>query len=48
MVGDYKYDIMSGQAAGAKTALLLVRPMPDDVSPDYVIDSLEELIPIIN
>jgi len=48
MVGDYKFDIMSGQAAGAKTALLLVRPMPDDVIPDYVIDSLHEIIPIVD
>ena len=48
VVGDYKFDIMSGQAAGAKTALLLVRPMPDDVAPDYVIDSLHELIPIVD
>ena len=48
MVGDYKYDIMSGQAAGAKTALLLVRPKTDEVSPDYSIHSLEELIGILD
>ena len=48
MVGDYKFDIMSGQAAGSKTALLLVRPMPDDVTPDYVIKSLRELTSILD
>ena len=48
MVGDYKFDIMSGQAAGSKTALLLVRPMSDEVTPDYVIESLGELVPILN
>ncbi len=48
MVGDYKFDIMSGQAAGCKTALLLVRPVPDEIAPDYVIDSLHELIPILS
>lgn len=48
VVGDYKYDIMSGKAAGAKTALLVVRPMTDDISPDYVIHSLMELIPIVD
>lgn len=48
MVGDYKFDIMSGQAAGSKTALLLVRPMPDDVTPDYVIESLHELTSILD
>ena len=48
VVGDYKYDIISGQAAGAKTALLVIRPVPDDISPDYVIHSLTELIPIVD
>jgi len=47
MVGDYKFDIFSGQAAGSRTALLLVKPMPDDVNPDYAINSLLELIPIL-
>ena len=48
MVGDYKFDIMSGQAAGSKAALLLVRPLPDDVTPDYVIESLRELTSILD
>lgn len=48
VVGDYKFDVMSGQAAGSKAALLLVRPLPDDLTPDYVIRSLTELIPILS
>ena len=48
MVGDYKFDIMSGQAAGSKTALFLVREPTDEVVPDYTIRSLRELIPILS
>ncbi len=47
VVGDYKFDIMSGQAAGSATALLCRADPPPDVRPDYVIRSLRELIPIL-
>ncbi|GJQ59460.1 MAG: HAD family hydrolase [Candidatus Scalindua sp. AMX11] len=48
MVGDYKYDIMCGKAAGAKTALLRYQKDLDmEVIPDFEIDSLQEIIQII-
>ena len=48
MVGDYKYDIMCGKAAGAKTALLRYRKYLEmDVIPDFEIDSLRDIIQII-
>jgi HAD superfamily hydrolase (TIGR01509 family) len=48
MVGDYKYDIMCGKAAGAKTALLRYRKnLEIEVTPDFEIDSLGEIIHII-
>ncbi len=48
MVGDYKYDIMCGKAAGAKTALLRNRKYLEmEVTPDFEIDTLQEIIRII-
>ena len=48
MVGDYKYDIESGANAGTRTALLRT-PIRSrfEAFPDYEIDSLTELLPII-
>lgn len=47
MVGDYKYDILAGQAAGLRTALLLVGDRRsfrlEEARPDYVLDRLEDL-----
>ncbi|MCP4977428.1 MAG: HAD family hydrolase [Maribacter sp.] len=48
MVGDYKYDIICGKAAGAKTALLRYKKKLEmEVTPDFEIDNLEEIIHII-
>ena len=48
MVGDYKYDIMCGKAAGTKTALLRSREeIESEVLPDFEIDTLREIIHII-
>ncbi len=48
MVGDYKYDIICGKAAGAKTALLRYRKnLEIEVTPDFEIDNLGEIIHII-
>ncbi len=43
VVGDFRYDIMAGQAAGAKTALLTSRKEKADVQPDHVIHDLHTL-----
>jgi HAD superfamily hydrolase (TIGR01509 family) len=47
MVGDYRFDVMAGKAAGAVAVLLTncnPSPMlPGDPGPDHVIESLEEL-----
>ena len=48
MVGDYKYDIMCGRAAGTKTVLLRCEKYLEmEVIPDFEIDSLREIIQII-
>jgi hydrogenase expression/formation protein HypE len=49
IVGDFVFDIMAGKAAGAGTAFLTNgRPVPPmEVSPDYVVDTLMELRPIL-
>ena len=48
MVGDYKYDIMCGKAAGTKTALLRYREYVEtEISPDFEINSIREVIHII-
>ena len=51
VVGDYKFDILAGRAAGCTTALVLGadRPSPDELPdwgpPDLVVQSLRELLP---
>ncbi len=49
IVGDFVFDVMAGRAAGAQTAFLTNgRPVPPmEVSPDYVVDALMELRPIL-
>ena len=48
MVGDYKYDIMCGKAAGTKTALLRYRGYVEtEIIPDFEINSMRELAHII-
>ncbi len=49
VVGDFVFDIMAGRSAGARTAFLTNgRPVPRmDVSPDYVVERLMELRPIL-
>jgi HAD superfamily hydrolase (TIGR01509 family) len=48
-VGDYKFDILAGRAAGCPTALVIPEP-PEDLAawgpPDMVIRSLRELLPL--
>jgi HAD superfamily hydrolase (TIGR01509 family) len=51
VVGDYKFDILAGRAAGCPTALVLTthRPTPEDLPawgpPDLVVESLRDLLP---
>jgi phosphoglycolate phosphatase len=50
-VGDYKYDVMAGRAAGCRTALvdregLAAHELVDWGSPDLVVKSLRELLPL--
>jgi HAD superfamily hydrolase (TIGR01509 family) len=58
VVGDYKFDILAGRAAGCRTALVRSGGAPDAVPhsvaqspewgpPDHVVDSLHELIPLL-
>jgi HAD superfamily hydrolase (TIGR01509 family) len=51
VVGDFRFDIMAGKAAGAYSVLLTNRSEPasgpDDPEPDCVIDHLEELLDLI-
>lgn len=48
MVGDYKYDIMCGKAAGTKTALLrYAEYVETEISPDFEIQSIREVVHII-
>jgi HAD superfamily hydrolase (TIGR01549 family) len=48
MVGDYKYDIMCGKAAGTKTVLLRYKEYVEtEVVPDFEINSIREVIHII-
>jgi len=48
VVGDFRYDVLAGQAAGAKTALLSDSDEDVDVVPDFVITGIPELKRIIN
>ncbi len=48
MVGDYKYDIMCGKAAGTKTVLLRYKEYVEhEIVPDFEIDNIREIIHII-
>lgn len=48
VVGDFRFDVMSGRAAGARTVFLTNGKVPEDTGvADHVIDELIELIPII-
>ncbi len=48
MVGDYKYDIMCGKAAGTKTALLrYAEYVETEVTPDFEMQSIREIIHIV-
>ena len=48
MVGDFRFDIMAGSAAGARTVLLANGGrsvmLPGDPEPDYVVSNLEEIL----
>lgn len=51
LVGDFSLDIMAGHAAGAKTALIVydtTRIIPPHPEPDYRINHLRELLPIVS
>ena len=50
LVGDFSLDIIAGHAAGAKTVLIVhdtIRKIPPHPEPDYQINHLRELIPIV-
>lgn len=48
MIGDYKYDIMCGKAAGTKTALLRYQEyVLTEITPDFEINSIREVVDII-
>lgn len=48
MIGDYKYDIMCGKAAGTKTALLRYQEyLLTEITPDFEINSIREVVDII-
>jgi HAD superfamily hydrolase (TIGR01509 family) len=51
VVGDYRFDVMAGKAAGAHTALLTngkgTAMKAGDPEPDYIIGSLEEIGDIV-
>lgn len=49
MVGDYLFDIIAGERAGARTVLMAGdQPLPEFAArADYVITRLEQLLPII-
>jgi hydrogenase expression/formation protein HypE len=51
MVGDFRFDVLAGKAAGARTVLVtngLVSPMaPTDPQPDYVIGGLTQLLTLL-
>ena len=51
VVGDFRFDVMAGKAAGARTALLTdgERPVmtPEDPEPDFTISHLEAIFDIL-
>lgn len=52
VVGDFRFDIMAGSAAGAKTVLLTnggkSAMAPGDPVPDYIVDYIEDILKIIS
>ena len=51
LVGDFSLDIIAGHSAGAKTVLIVhdtIRKIPPHPEPDYQINNLKELIPIVS
>jgi HAD superfamily hydrolase (TIGR01509 family) len=48
MVGDFRFDVMAGSAAGVKTVLLANGGksvmLPGDPEPDYIVSHLEEIL----
>ena len=51
LVGDFRFDIMAGSAAGVRTVLLTDGGrsvmLPGDPEPDYVVSNLEEILDLI-
>jgi phosphoglycolate phosphatase-like HAD superfamily hydrolase len=51
VVGDFRFDVLAGKAAGACTVLLTNgRPSvmaPEDPEPDYTVTCLEEILQIV-
>ncbi|HVV49505.1 MAG TPA: HAD family hydrolase [Polyangia bacterium] len=50
-VGDYKFDVLAGRAAGCRTVLLRAAPLPPEEhadwgAPDLTVRSLRELLPL--
>jgi len=51
LVGDFSLDIMAGHAAGSRTVLIVhdtTRIIPPHPEPDYTINHLRELKPLIS
>ena len=51
LVGDFSLDIIAGHAAGARTVLIVhdtARDIPPHPEPDYQINHLKELIPLVS
>ena len=48
MVGDFRFDIMAGSAAGVRTVLLVNGGrsvmLPEDPEPDYIVSHLEDIL----
>lgn len=51
VVGDFRFDVIAGKAAGACTVLLTngrpSRVVPGDPEPDYTVESLEEVLKLV-
>jgi phosphoglycolate phosphatase-like HAD superfamily hydrolase len=51
VVGDFRFDILAGKAAGSPTVLLtnggISYMAPGDPEPDYTVSRLEEILDII-
>jgi hydrogenase expression/formation protein HypE len=51
LVGDFRFDVLAGRAAGALTALVTNGapcPWRDDPTPDWVVDCLTEVVGLLN